>query len=576
VKSKTVLLSSVLSSVAASICCIVPVVAIMFGLGAFGLSTWLEALRPHLLVLAALLLAAAFFLTYRRNVVRCEDTICRPGRPSRMPLWLVASVVVAVSAFPYYSGAVLKAQTQGSITPGDRKPSADQASVVIGVSGMTCGSCSAHIQGALLKTPGVKSADVSYEKARATVSYDPKTIDVESIRALIEAIGYKAGEVERSEPQPGAGTAKPIPGLSVNELKQGFNRLSDKVRVVALLSPTCDACRRGRGVVGQLFNNQASENLAGLVVWLPMKPKDSRQAAYLESENLTDERISVRGWDIERQIGDLFAKSLRLSSTAWDVYLVYASGIKWEGNQPPKPSYWMHQLQGQRADRMLCLNPAALSAQVERFLAQGSKAAKSQVDSGQLGFYAVPLVCRAAPEIGCGSRAKPILQELERNPAVAQAWLNRAGTVIAVLWTKVSTVAERAETITASAKKSDLAIRELKGFKRETALKEFDSKMNWYRSSEVDSLSEEEADIIAARLVRRVAARITLSGEQSGELRKALTDAFKRIILGTREKSVPSLEEEFLIAGRKHLSEEGVAALKHALSLGIRPLPAEK
>jgi RimJ/RimL family protein N-acetyltransferase len=229
----------------------------------------------------------------------------------------------------------------------------------------------------------------------------------------------------------------------VEELKQGFNRLSDKVRVVAILSPTCDACQRGRGLVSELFKNQASERLAGLVVWLPMKPKDSPEAAHLESENLTDERVSVRGWDNERQIGNLFAKPLKLSSTAWDVYLVYAPGIKWKGKQPPKPSYWMHQLQGQRADTMLCLNPAALSAQVERFLAQESKSGKSQVDSTRISFYAVPLVCGAAPEIGCGSRAKPILQALERNSAVAQAWLNRAGTVIAVLWSKDSTEGER-------------------------------------------------------------------------------------------------------------------------------------
>jgi peroxiredoxin len=56
--------SSVLTSVAASICCIVPVVAIVFGLGAFGLATWIEVLRPYLLGLTALLLATALYLTY--------------------------------------------------------------------------------------------------------------------------------------------------------------------------------------------------------------------------------------------------------------------------------------------------------------------------------------------------------------------------------------------------------------------------------------------------------------------------------------------------------------------------------
>ena len=40
-------------------------------------------------------------------------------------------------------------------------------------------------------------------------------------------------------------------------------------------------------------------------------------------------------------------------------------------------------------------------------------------------FYKTPLVCNAAPQIGCGSRAKPTLLELEKNPAVKEAWLNR-------------------------------------------------------------------------------------------------------------------------------------------------------
>lgn len=120
-----------------------------------------------------------------------------------------------------------------------------------------------------------------------------------------------------------------------------------------------------------MFDEQKSQKLAGFVVWLPMKPKDSDKTAWIESEKLKDERISVRGWDGNRQIGKLFANPLRLSSTAWDVYLVYAAGVKWKGNQPPQPSYWMHQLQGQPADTVLCLNPTALSSRVQKYLEAG-------------------------------------------------------------------------------------------------------------------------------------------------------------------------------------------------------------
>lgn len=207
---------------------------------------------------------------------------------------------------------------------------------------------------------------------------------------------------------------------------------------------------------------------------------------------------------------------------------------------------------------------------------QGSNDPASRIDYARTSFYAVPLVCGAAPEIGCGSRSKPILKELEQHEAISAVWLNRTGTVIAVQWTENSTPIKRAEAITTIAKKSDLSMLELSDDKREAALKEFAQRLRWYRSSEVDRLSEEEGDIIGARLVRRIRVRITLSDKQAGVLAKALADAFKRIILGLGTRSGRSREEEFLSAGRKHLSEENMAVLKQALSLGLHPQPGEK
>src|SRR5262245_40696031 len=53
-----------------------------------------------------------------------------------------------------------------------------------------------------------------------------------------------------------------------------------------------------------------------------------------------------------------------------------------------------------------------------------------------LTFYSVPFTCPAAPEIGCGSLAKPILLELERVSGIKEAWLNRAGTQLAIVWSE--------------------------------------------------------------------------------------------------------------------------------------------
>jgi mercuric ion transport protein len=378
VKSKTVLAGSILTSVASSICCIGPVLASLFGIGTFAGASSLDALRPYLLGLTGLLIAVAFYLAYRKKLMQCAEGNCAPKHKNKILLWMTTALVFATAAFPYYSGAILRAQTQNGKAAESGVSDAEKATATIKVKGMTCDGCATQIQSMLVKVPGVKSADVSFKKGQAIVSFDPKVTRVEAIRAAIEEIGYEIGEAKEAATQPVVATTNVLDGLPVSKLKEEFNRQSDKVRVVALLSPTCGPCQKGRGVVGELFEKQASDKLAGFAVWLPMKPKDSPQTAWLESEKLTDERISVRGWDSKRQIGNLFAKPLKLSSTAWDVYLVYTPGVKWEGKQPPKPSYWMHQLQGQRADRMLCLNPVALSAQVERFLAQGSKAVSGE------------------------------------------------------------------------------------------------------------------------------------------------------------------------------------------------------
>ena len=40
---------------------------------------------------------------------------------------------------------------------------------------------------------------------------------------------------------------------------------------------------------------------------------------------------------------------------------------------------------------------------------------KETTKSFSVSFYKTPLVCSAAPNIGCGSKAKPVLQQLENN-----------------------------------------------------------------------------------------------------------------------------------------------------------------
>src|SRR5262245_61000613 len=60
--------------------------------------------------------------------------------------------------------------------------------------------------------------------------------------------------------------------------------------------------------------------------------------------------------------------------------------------------------------------------------AEGVKATQKKPEK-EVSVYAVEWQCPAAPGIGCGSHAKPILLQLERDSSVSEAWLNRPGTM---------------------------------------------------------------------------------------------------------------------------------------------------
>ena len=129
-------------------------------------------------------------------------------------------------------------------------------------------------------------------------------------------------------------------------------------------------CRDGQAVVRDIFADPAAGDLRGLIVWLPMLPGDSAESAVRQSEVFQDARV-VQGWDPHRQIGDIFAGTLKLTRTAWDVYLLYPPGAEWRGDAPPPPAFWMHQLTPDwGADQQLRLDPDTLSREVLKSLGQ--------------------------------------------------------------------------------------------------------------------------------------------------------------------------------------------------------------
>jgi Cu+-exporting ATPase len=93
----------------------------------------------------------------------------------------------------------------------------------IPVSGMTCAACSARVQRALEKAPGVKSANVNLMTATATVTYDAAATSPDRLVSTIRDTGYGA-----EPPRPDAAAEERIADrdaardLEVRELRRKF------------------------------------------------------------------------------------------------------------------------------------------------------------------------------------------------------------------------------------------------------------------------------------------------------------------------------------------------------------------
>lgn len=61
---------------------------------------------------------------------------------------------------------------------------------VVAISGMTCMGCVSSVKRVLGGMAGIAQAEVSLEKAQATVSYDPAKTSLQAIKAAITDAGY--------------------------------------------------------------------------------------------------------------------------------------------------------------------------------------------------------------------------------------------------------------------------------------------------------------------------------------------------------------------------------------------------
>ena len=150
---------------------------------------------------------------------------------------------------------------------------------------------------------------------------------------------------------------------------------------------------------------------------------------------------------------------------------------------------------------------------------------------------------------------------------------------MAIVWEEPGSARSRLRSLNSLLKNGELSATDLPRDEQARAVNEFNSQTGWYRAEGMDQLSEEEAGIIAARLMRRIQQKTELSQEKAETLRIAMTNTLRDRLVGLSEQPARSPAEEreaFLRKAAEYLSEIEVAALRDAIASGFRPLPGEQ
>ncbi len=177
---------SIATAIVASLCCIGPAVLAIAGAGSIGAFAAFEKYRPYFIGLTAVLLGLAFYMTYRKREIKCEDGSCQiqgAGKWNKIGVWGATVIAALAVAYPYLAAKP---------APASNAAFAPKASVVLEVEGMTCNACASHIQTALSEIKGVHRASVEYETGKGVVEYDPALVQPEALIKRIDETGYKA------------------------------------------------------------------------------------------------------------------------------------------------------------------------------------------------------------------------------------------------------------------------------------------------------------------------------------------------------------------------------------------------
>lgn len=183
---------SILSAIAASLCCITPVLALISGAGGIASSfSWLEPARSYLLGITIFVLGFTWYQKLKPRTAEeiqcsCEEDEKPPFMQTKKFLGIVTVFAFLMMAFPYYGHIFYpKADKEVVVVSSD-----NVQEIKFNVSGMTCASCEEHVKHAVNELPGIVSVSANSNEGVANVKFDNSKTDKATITKAIKTTGY--------------------------------------------------------------------------------------------------------------------------------------------------------------------------------------------------------------------------------------------------------------------------------------------------------------------------------------------------------------------------------------------------
>ena len=185
--------ASVFSAIAASLCCITPVIALIAGSSSIGANiSWLEPARPYFIGLSIVVLSFAWYQKLKPAKAMDMDCNCETNSKasflqSKTFLGIITVFAILMMTFPlyakmFYPNSNMQASNIAAVE--------NKQQVNFTIAGMTCEGCEAHVNNEVSKVPGVIDYETSYANQNSLVTFDKSKVDIKAIEAAINKTGY--------------------------------------------------------------------------------------------------------------------------------------------------------------------------------------------------------------------------------------------------------------------------------------------------------------------------------------------------------------------------------------------------